>query len=73
MELKNFNIIILLTFLNSLSVRVQGELDWGIDSQRKKGRDLYNSRLILQSQFLHHKNKLLVRIKIDASQSDKRR
>ena len=56
-----------------MSVRVQGEVEWGIDSQRKKGRDLYNSRLILQSQFLYHKNKLLVRIKMDASQSDKRR
>ena len=56
-----------------MSVRVQGEVEWGIDSQRKKGRDLYNSRLILQSQFLYHKNLLFVRIKMDASQSDKRR
>ena len=23
-----------------MSVRVQGEVEWGIDSQRKKGRDL---------------------------------
>ena len=69
--LQNFSLVILLKFLNTSTVRIAGEnVDSGVDSQRKKGKNMYLSSLILQASFVKYQEKLLVRAKTFASQSN---
>ena len=74
LELLNFSLEILLTFLNTSTLHFEGDnMECGVESQRKKGRNMYKSRLIYQAQYVKHKGVLLVRAKMGASMSDIRR
>ena len=69
--LKDFSLVIMLKFLNTSTVRIAGEdVNSGVDSQRLKGKNMYISGLILQSQFIKYQEKLMVRAKTFASQSN---
>ena len=69
--LKDFSLVVMLKFLNTSTVRIAGEdVNSGVDSQRLKGKNMYISGLILQSQFIKYKEKLMVRAKTFASQSN---
>ena len=74
LELLNFSLEILLSFLNTSTLHFEGDnMECGVESQRKKGRNMYKSRLIYQAQYVKHKGVLLVRAKMGASMSDIRR
>ena len=63
--LKDYSLVIMLKFLNTSTVRIAGEnVNSGVDSQRLKGKN------ILQSQFFKYQEKLMVRAKTFASQSN---
>ena len=69
--LKKFSLVIMLKFLNTSTVRISGEdVNSGVDSQRQKGKNMYTSGLILQAQFVKYQEKLMVRAKTFASQSN---